>query len=529
MKSRAQSVQQTSSRRGFILAIVTIVVVLLSLAAYNYSDTMIVEHQASAMGGRDVAARMAAESAIELVATRIMEHDADDSINLYNDPDTFRGHLIMDSAVSRGRVLSSVLAFDETATGVVRFGLASENSKFNLNSLLAIAQSEDDLPEEEQLGLEYLAMQSIPNMTDDIVDAILDWLDSDDDRRPGGAESADYETLSVSYSCKNGPMETIEELLKVQGVTPALFYGEDANHNGMEDIGEDTNTDGIFDLGWQAYLTVSSRERNTNPDGDAKIDLNMGQMTKLYDAVEELYGEEAASFVCAFRLGGTDYVTAQTSNLPQLTVDGTISRNDIDFTVVPAYRFNSIYDLIGGETGSVKMLTGVDQSFTSPWGEDAATLLDVFPDLEKNFSVTDDTAIEGRININQARREVLLTLQPAMTEVAADSIISARPAADLESASSGILARRNTAAWILAEGIVDLETLRQLGPYITVGGDVYRFQALGHFEEGGPTTRLEAEVDASEYPPAVRFVRDLTSLGRGYRTDTFLPAQNQNR
>ena len=76
-------------RRGFVLAVVTIAIVLLSLAAYNYSGTMLVEHEAAAMGGRDVTARTAAESAIEYAATRILERDYDDAIDLYNDPDVF--------------------------------------------------------------------------------------------------------------------------------------------------------------------------------------------------------------------------------------------------------------------------------------------------------------------------------------------------------------------------------------------------------------------------------------------------------
>ncbi|MEZ6130911.1 MAG: type II secretion system protein GspK [Planctomycetaceae bacterium] len=513
-------------RHGFVLAVVTITIVLLALGAYHYSSTMLVEEQASAMGGRDLIARTAAESAIEFAATRIMERDADDTINLYNDPDTFRGMLLQDSTVPRGRVRCSVIAFDETNTsgGAIRFGLANENAKFNINKLLEIDQSEEDLPEEERLGLAYIAMSNIPYMTDSIVDAILDWLDSDEDRRPGGAESNDYASLAVSYECKNGAMESIDELLKVQGVTPEMFYGEDANHNGLLDEGEDANGDGYFDLGWQAYFTATSRERNITPEGEPKINLNMGEMTKLYDAVEELFGEEAASFVIGYRMAGTEYATEGLPNNPDTGIQDKISRNDIDLTKIPVFRFTSIYELIGGETGDVAMITGGSQTFLSPWSEDANTLLNVFPDLENAFTLSDDAFVEGRVNINQARREVLLTI-PAMSETAADAIIAARPSVELESASSNILARRNTAAWILAEGLVDLETLRSLGPYVTTGGDVYRFQVIGHYDEGGPTTRMEAMVDASEYPPQIQFVRDLTELGRGYHPSVLLPTE----
>jgi hypothetical protein len=54
-----------------------------------------------------------------------------------------------------------------------------------------------------------------------------------------------------------------------------------------------------------------------------------------------------------------------------------------------------------------------------------------------------------------------------------------------------------------------LNTFRRLGPWLTTGGDIFSFQALGHFDQGGPTTRLEATIDATQNPPRVIFQRDL--------------------
>lgn len=515
---------------GFVLAVVTIAIVLLSLAAYNYSGTMLTEHEAAMMGGRDVIARTAAESAIEYAATRIMEKDTDDTVNLYHDPAAFQAQILQESSSPRSQLRYSIMTPDETNSGAgdLRFGVGTENSKFNVNRLLELDQLEENLPEEERIGLASLAVSSIPNMTDEVVDSILDWLDTDDDRRPYGAETSYYEGLNVPYECKNGPMDSIDELLKIQGVTPALFYGEDDNQNGLLDPDEDDNDDGILTLGWKHYLTANSRERNTSPDGQPKINLNMGEMTELFDSVEELYGEEAASFVVAVRLAGTDYLT-QGQPETQSGIQDQISRNDIDLTVVPTYRFNSIYDLIGGESLPTKMISGVDQSFASPWTNDANTLLNTLPDLEQNLTVTDDAFIEGRVNINEARWEVLqavMSIPPDVPANVADAVIASRPPVDVQGASSTVMARRLTAAWILAEGIVDLPTLRQLGPYITTGGDVYRFTTVGHFDDGGPTTRMEAMVDATEFPPRITFVRDLTTLGRGYHPDLLLP-QNE--
>jgi general secretion pathway protein K len=60
---------------------------------------------------------------------------------------------------------------------------------------------------------------------DTIVDGILDWRDPDELHRLNGAESDYYQTLPVPYNSKNGPFESIAELLWVRGVTEALYEG----------------------------------------------------------------------------------------------------------------------------------------------------------------------------------------------------------------------------------------------------------------------------------------------------------------
>ncbi len=58
-----------------------------------------------------------------------------------------------------------------------------------------------------------------------LVDSIMDWRDPDDLHRVNGAENDYYQSLAVSYSAKNGPLDMVEDLLWVRGVTSALFYG----------------------------------------------------------------------------------------------------------------------------------------------------------------------------------------------------------------------------------------------------------------------------------------------------------------
>jgi type II secretory pathway component PulK len=56
----------------------------------------------------------------------------------------------------------------------------------------------------------------------EIVDALIDWLDADDDvTGTGGAEEDYYKPLG--YDCKNGPLDSLDELLLVKGFDKELL------------------------------------------------------------------------------------------------------------------------------------------------------------------------------------------------------------------------------------------------------------------------------------------------------------------
>ena len=64
-------------------------------------------------------------------------------------------------------------------------------------------------------------------LTDDeasrVFDAILDWRDPDDLKRPNGAEASDYKAAGLTYKPANGPFQAIEELQLVLGMRPELY------------------------------------------------------------------------------------------------------------------------------------------------------------------------------------------------------------------------------------------------------------------------------------------------------------------
>ena len=56
-----------------------------------------------------------------------------------------------------------------------------------------------------------------------LADAIADFIDPDDFRRANGAEKQDYQSLGLYWGPKNGPLEVVEELQQVLGMTPAIY------------------------------------------------------------------------------------------------------------------------------------------------------------------------------------------------------------------------------------------------------------------------------------------------------------------
>jgi general secretion pathway protein K len=112
------------------------------------------------------------------------------------------------------------LQFDQ---GECELRIMSEAGKININTISEMTLRKII----GNLGLEG-------ETRDIVVDSILDWIDPDDFRRINGAENDYYQSLKEPYYCKNGNLDSIEELLLVRGVTPELFYGRKGTKTGEE-------------------------------------------------------------------------------------------------------------------------------------------------------------------------------------------------------------------------------------------------------------------------------------------------------
>src|SRR5258708_5902979 len=204
---------------------------------------------------RSIQAHAAANSGIHYAAAIISDSNAFTNTlnsNPYDNSSVFQAQIVQSNNVARWQARFSVigpLGPDESASDSqsYHFGVTDESGKINLNALLKIDPTGSK-------GHDLL--MTLPNMTEDVANAILDWLDPDDTPRESGAENDYYQSLSPPYNCKNGPLDSLEELLLVKGVTPQLLFGNDRNRNGV--LNPEEEESGGLDRGWSAYLTLYS-------------------------------------------------------------------------------------------------------------------------------------------------------------------------------------------------------------------------------------------------------------------------------
>jgi len=157
-------------------------------------------------------------------------------------------------------------------------------------------------------------------------------------------------------------------------------------------------------------------------------------------------------------------------------------------------------------------LNGEQVTFLSPLTSSPIQLSLILPTLMDKVTSVDATILPGRININEAPREILMGL-PGLSSELVDQLIEAR-------AQSADTENRKFETWPLVEGLIPLAQMRTIAPLVTGGGDVMRVQSVGYFEQSSGFSRIEAVIDATMGSPTIVMYRKLDHLGRGFSQST---------
>ncbi len=503
-----------SSRPGYVLVAVLIVIVVLALVAYRFTESMTAEYRAGVRTTDDAQAKFAAVSGLHYAAAVLSDRNTfygELGGNPYDNTDIFLDVMVPTTG-GRKEARFSIISVAVVGLGSYeqRYGVIDEASKININSLLAMDKTGQLL---------FDVLMKLPLMTEDIADAIVDWIDADDDSRPSGAESSYYLSLSSPYRAKNGPLNSLDELLLIKGITPQVLHGDDRNRNGVQDEGELS-----ADRGWADFLTVYGRELNVAASGTVRIYLNGDDLNALYQQLLTAVDADMAAYIVASKMFSTTRVDANGNPVSSGKSGGGKSQRPVRTATTDELLAAVKTKMESTGSSGTRIRSVIDMTstrITLPRPRDAkqddpdivayspmldpTRRTDLLPKLMDRTTVRQAIEMVPRINVNTAPREVLMAI-PGMTDADADAIISLRTGLTPGDPAT------NSAAWLMTVHTMTGDTFKKLEKYITGSTMVYRVQSIGYLANGGPVARMEAVIDTNQGAPRFLHIRDLSDL-----------------
>ena len=413
--------------RGTILIVTIWVTMILAGLVLVFARSMRVSAYGAANTIASQQAEMILDGAVRYVTSQVSSGEVDMSQDM---TDQYEAMPVKDGYFW-------VVRPDPESDREVEFGLTDEAGKLNLNTA----------------SLEML--EKLPGMTAELAASIVDWRDEDDEITEGGAESEYYLLEANPYTCKNAPLESVEEILLIKGGTQTILYGEDTNHNGMLDDNEDDgdltdppdNANGHLEGGLYEYVTVYSMEENVDSEGNARINVNDPQAqarTELQSLLEDTFTDERAAEILT-RIAGS-----QENILAFYFASG-----------MKAEEFAKIAD---------RITTSAEQTMT------------------------------GLININTAPPEVLQCL-PGLEEDDVANMIKVRENTE----------DSHSMAWIV--DALDQEKAVAIGSLITGRSSQYSADIVSVSGNGRAFCRGKVVLDALGSPSKIKYWKSLTDLG----------------
>ena len=489
-------------REGVVLIVVLVLVMMVALAGFGFLSAMSTEYEAAKINGQLIQAQQTLASAETMLLwiTEQSKQQPETVDGLLKQPEFFRGRSIQSNAegeqiaeMSEAAISSAnswrfsvIHPVTRRASSKLQFGLQDESARLHLAMVLGWEQAE--------AGTGRAALMQLPGMSESIADAMLDWIDADDQAREFGAESDYYQRLDKPYKPRNGIPETVDELLFVKGVTRELLHGMTAGTGDEFGISE---SESVTD--WTQLLTCTSAESNLTSAGNSKINLNSTDLEKLHQALSAQFDESLVRYIILARQYGVSFADENSSTSTASGSTGEIGfslSKESQFSIAsPALLIDSYVEVPSGRT---------KQRIPSPLQSNSPDFMEMVDLLYSQTTTIPDEIIVGRININLASETVLRAI-PEMSTETASQIVQQRDS--LEESERG------NSAWLLSHQVVTAEQYRKWFPYITTGGDVFTGEIVVFRKTGGPFLRRKLTIDASKRSTSVVDWIDLTDQG----------------
>ena len=247
-----KNLSPSSKKQGAALLVSLWVLIILALIVGSFSFQVALEGMLVSRKKKQFKAEMLARSGVDYARAIIEQNQRARELEieaLEDDPDQF-----MQSALYVQRGLSTTSNITITNMGTFSVTIESAENGRNVNTL------------NRAQWIEIFEMANVPSTEwDSLIDCLEDWIDEGDLHGLNGAESDDPYYEEQGYPVKNGPLDSVEELLLVKHWNESILYGKSADDEGDAIYG-------IADL-----LTVW---------GDGKVNLNSASTNVLLSYAE---------------------------------------------------------------------------------------------------------------------------------------------------------------------------------------------------------------------------------------------------
>ena len=444
----------------------------IAIASVIVAATQVLAFRQATVGRETLArtqARWAARAGVETMIAIMEWHTANP------DPDDAQALTRDLEANALGDVETGTWDIRHFIDGQEWAGPLDEHAKLNINSVNKVM------------------LQSVPNMTQDVIDSIMDWRDSDSDVQGLGAERDYYRNRNLGYEPRNGDFRSIAELELVAGAWPQYVRGEDWNLNGRLDPNEndgkrsppDDRPDGKLDAGWSGLLTAASRANPNGASGEPRLDLAKTTAEALM-ARTGLDNQQAAALIAYAR--GSNATMGQILATPL----GQLSNRRGAQTPAAGSAGSTGRSSVGRTPSGTGSTAGGVKSLDP---RQLRAVMNECTILDSRGSANQRT---GKINLNTVSRSVLrdvLLLEPRFAE----AILSRRTAKSEGLQSLGDL--------VDLPGVSQIQLI-QLAQVADVTSTVYTIDSRGRSKGSGAEAEMVAVVDRSSLPARILEYRE---------------------
>lgn len=296
------TVRGSQSRSGIALIMVMMVVTMLAALAAGFAISMKVETKLARNASMDTDLEWLARGGIET---------AKYVLSLSNPAVTHLGQAWAGGSLETNEVVQSLVGPEvPLGNGSFRLTIEDLDRKLNINNA-----------DEEILRQALIVVGVDASVGTSIANSILDWVDTDDDAHPNGAEKDFYLRSDPPYIAKNGWIDDVTELLLINGIRedPGIFWGSGAppSHRQPKSARASHFEQQTYDRGLRDLFSGLPYRPGTRSGGTLNLNTASPLAMQVFRTIDERVADE---IVQARRRGplGVDGETPLTLNTPIL-------------------------------------------------------------------------------------------------------------------------------------------------------------------------------------------------------------------